>query len=315
MKAQARYVKSKKESLGENEVMVLEDFTENYQYLIQDEIQSFHWSKEYCTLHPLVIYYKDADGTLQQYSLFHFSWQHTRHQFCSQDSDTTDENLEAEVPEPHKDLLHFWNGCGGQYKIFKNFLNLCSLKDNFYIEAEKIFFATTTGNHRVMELVVQWNAMLQNEFCRDSSTTKYWTIARCRKYAQKKLKESLALTKKTWSRWERRWRRGSKVVRQYLVQEAVIILFPSEHHKLNTNCAVRMIRLCTSMTSKFQPKLILATLHHRLTSLACTFRCSESVWWTKLMRSKVMYMSNSCTPMDHRKHSTGHKVVIAAMSL
>ena len=143
MKAQARYVKSKKESLGENEVMVLEDFTENYQYLIQDEIQSFHWSKEYCTLHPLVIYYKDADGTLQQYSLFHFSWQHTRHQFCSQDSDTTDENLEAEVPEPHKDLLHFWNGCGGQYKIFKNFLNLCSLKDNFYIEAEKIFFATS----------------------------------------------------------------------------------------------------------------------------------------------------------------------------
>ena len=24
---------------------------------------------------------------------------------------------------------------------------------------------------------------------------------------------------------------------------------------------------------------------------------------------------NSCTPMDHGKHSTGHKVVIAAMSL
>ena len=189
------------------------------------------------------------------------------------------------------------------------------LKTTFTSKQRRFSLQQATGNHRVMELVVQWNAMLQNEFCRDSSTTKYWTIARCRKYAQKKLKESLALTKKTWSRWERRWRRGSKVVRQYLVQEAVIILFPSEHHKLNTNCAVRMIRLCTSMTSKFQPKLILATLHHRLTSLACTFRCSESVWWTKLMRSKVMYMSNSCTPMDHGKHSTGHKVVIAAMSL
>ena len=78
MKAQARYVKSKKESLGENEVMVLEDFTENYQYLIQDEIQSFHWSKEYCTLHPLVIYYKDADGTLQQYSLCFISVDNTK---------------------------------------------------------------------------------------------------------------------------------------------------------------------------------------------------------------------------------------------
>ena len=61
-KAQAKYVKSKKESLSANEVTVLGHFTENYQYLIQDEIQSFHWSKEYCTLHPLVIYYKDADS-------------------------------------------------------------------------------------------------------------------------------------------------------------------------------------------------------------------------------------------------------------
>ena len=78
MKAQARYVKSKKESLSENEVMVLEDFTENYQYLIQDEIQSFHWSKEYCLLHPLVIYYKDADGTLRQYSLCFISVDNTK---------------------------------------------------------------------------------------------------------------------------------------------------------------------------------------------------------------------------------------------
>ena len=68
-KAQARYVKSKKESLGANEVMVLGNFAENYQYLIQDEIQSFRWSKEYCTLYPLVIYYKGADGNLQHYSL------------------------------------------------------------------------------------------------------------------------------------------------------------------------------------------------------------------------------------------------------
>ena len=44
-------------------------FAGNYQYLIQDDIQSFHWSKEYCTLHPLVIYYKDNEGNLQHYSL------------------------------------------------------------------------------------------------------------------------------------------------------------------------------------------------------------------------------------------------------
>ena len=61
------------------------------------------------------------------------------------------------------------------------------------------------------------------------------------------------------------------MVRWYLVQEAVIISFPSQHHKLDTNCAVRMTRLWTPMISKFQLELILATLQHCLTSLACTF--------------------------------------------
>ena len=48
---------------------MLGDFTENHQYLIQDEIQNSHWSKEYCALHPLVIYYKDVDGNPQHYSV------------------------------------------------------------------------------------------------------------------------------------------------------------------------------------------------------------------------------------------------------
>ena len=69
-----------------------------------------------------------------------------------------------------------------------------------------------------------------------------------------------------------------KMVRQYLVQEEVIISFPSQDCKLDTNCAVKMTRLWTSMTSKFQLELILATLHHRLTSLVCTIRCGGSVW-------------------------------------
>ena len=41
-KAQAKYIKAKKDSLEKNEVIILGDFAENYQFLIQDEIQSFH---------------------------------------------------------------------------------------------------------------------------------------------------------------------------------------------------------------------------------------------------------------------------------
>ena len=47
---QANFLRAKKESL----ITDLGDFTENYQFLVQDEIQSYHWSKEYCTLHPLL---------------------------------------------------------------------------------------------------------------------------------------------------------------------------------------------------------------------------------------------------------------------
>ena len=178
----------------------------------------------------------------------------------------------------------------GNIKISRTSLIYVPIKKTFPSKQSGFSLQLATGNHHVMELVVRWNAMLQNEVCRGHSTTKFWTIVRCWKYAKKKWNQlsSFALTKKTWSRSERRWIRGSKMVRRYPLQEAVIISFPSQHHKLDTNYAVRMIRLWTPMISKFQLKLILATLDHCLTSLRCTIRCSRLVWWTKLMKSKVM---------------------------
>ena len=66
---QAQYLNDKKKSLHSEEALVLGDFAENYQFLIQDEIQSYHWSKEYCTLHPVVAYFKDDKGSLRHISI------------------------------------------------------------------------------------------------------------------------------------------------------------------------------------------------------------------------------------------------------
>ena len=55
-KCQEKYLKHKKENLAMNEAIVLGDFAENYQFIMQDEIQSNHWSKTSCTFHPIVIY-------------------------------------------------------------------------------------------------------------------------------------------------------------------------------------------------------------------------------------------------------------------
>jgi len=38
--------------------------TSNYSYVIQDEVQSFHWNNSQCSLHPAVIYFLDSSGKL-----------------------------------------------------------------------------------------------------------------------------------------------------------------------------------------------------------------------------------------------------------
>ena len=121
----------------------------------------------------------------------------------------------------------------GNIKISRTSLIYVPIKRTFPSKQSGFYLQLATGNHGVMELVVQWNVML---------------------------------------------RRGSKMVIWYPVKEAVIISFPSQHHKLDTNCAVRITRLWTSMTSKFQLELILVTLHHHLTSLACTIPCGGLAW-------------------------------------
>ena len=54
-KSQAQYLKKRKEDLNESECIILLDFAENYHYVVQDEIQGYHWNKDQCTLHPVVI--------------------------------------------------------------------------------------------------------------------------------------------------------------------------------------------------------------------------------------------------------------------
>lgn len=57
-KCQAKYLKELKTNLKEDECIILGDFAENYEFVVQDEIQSYHWCKDGCTLHPIVLYFK-----------------------------------------------------------------------------------------------------------------------------------------------------------------------------------------------------------------------------------------------------------------
>ena len=69
-KAQAAYLKKVKENLKSNEVIVLGDFAENHTFLVQDEIQGYHWNNQQCTLHPVVLYYrKDVESDVTSRSI------------------------------------------------------------------------------------------------------------------------------------------------------------------------------------------------------------------------------------------------------
>ena len=144
-KCQANFLRAKKESLKANEVIVLGDFAENNQFFVQDEIQSYHWNKEYCMLHPLVVYFIDSDGKIQQNSLCFIS-----------DDNNHDTNLFIKYKKSLlitlKKVFQLWirssisqTAVLKQYKYFKNFITLCLHQQNFNMDAEWIFFATSPG--------------------------------------------------------------------------------------------------------------------------------------------------------------------------
>ena len=61
-----------KESLLSSTCIVLADFAENYSMVVQDAVQGCRWTQQQCTIHPLVIYYKNAQEKLAVQSMFFF---------------------------------------------------------------------------------------------------------------------------------------------------------------------------------------------------------------------------------------------------
>ena len=106
--------------------------SKNYQFLIQNKIKSYHWSKEYCKLHPLVVHttwdqmvasniihcFSSDDNN--DYTSFSYQFQ-TMLVYC----------LKANHPHIKK-LIYFSDSCGGQFKNYKNFMDLSSIKKTFY---------------------------------------------------------------------------------------------------------------------------------------------------------------------------------------
>ena len=143
--SQAKYLKKVKEELRVDKVIVLGDFAENYKFIIQDEIQGFHWDKQSCTLHPIVTYHiKDNKLTERCLCFISDDLNHDTgfvHEVMKRSADFIKEEICPEVSK----MYYFSDGCAGQYKNCKNFINLCLHEKDFSIECSWSFFATSHG--------------------------------------------------------------------------------------------------------------------------------------------------------------------------
>ncbi|XP_047133454.1 uncharacterized protein LOC124811601 [Hydra vulgaris] len=143
-KCQSKYFKNLKEELPSGSAIILGDFAENYSFVVQDEVQGFHWNNLQCTLHPVVVYYKE-NQVLHSTSYCIISDDNTHDvPMVYEVQKSIINNLKQKIPSI-VNVVYFSDGCSSQYKNCKNIFNLCQHKSDFGIDAKRVFFATSHG--------------------------------------------------------------------------------------------------------------------------------------------------------------------------
>lgn len=191
-KSQAAYLKERKNNINENEALVLMDFAEKYGFVLQDAAQRYHWTHVSCTIHPVVIYYKNPDTD----DLCHLS-------LCYISDDLNHDvgfvyNIQSKIVESIKyhcpsvnTIKYFTDGCSAQYENCKRFLNLCHHEVDFGITVTWSFFATSHGKSPCDGIGGAWNGWWQGPIYRDHTRIKFMTLKKCSSFAKKKFLKSI----------------------------------------------------------------------------------------------------------------------------
>lgn len=145
-RSQASYFTEKKESVEDGEFIVCLDFSENYAFFVQDAIQSHHWNNNQATIHPYVVYYRDNEEMKHvNYVIISEKVSHDAssvHLFNSKLIQFLKNKFGA---DKIKKISYFSDGAASQYKNKYNFANLINHKNDFNVDAEWNFFATSHG--------------------------------------------------------------------------------------------------------------------------------------------------------------------------
>ena len=144
-KQQSKYCRELKLNLPEDVILLQGDFSQNYSMITQNSTQgSFFNPPPQATLHTFLAYVKSG-GKIVKHSMCVFS-DSTLHNTVAVFS-----FLKVVIPYLRamhtslKKVIHFTDGAASQYKNCKNFTNLLFRKENFGVEGEWHFFATSHG--------------------------------------------------------------------------------------------------------------------------------------------------------------------------
>ncbi|CAH2100534.1 unnamed protein product [Euphydryas editha] len=146
-KEQAAYLRALKESITENEFMVIVDFAENYAFVVQDAAPGFHWNNDQATVYTVVIYYK-VDNQFTHQSMIN---QCIISDCLNHDSIAVHIyseiiiNFIKSLSSTVAKLFFFSDGAPQQYKNYKHFSNLSHYRREFGVIVEWNFFATAHG--------------------------------------------------------------------------------------------------------------------------------------------------------------------------
>ena len=115
-KQQSNYLRNRKENLELSSVLILLDFSENYTFRYQDEVQGYHWYHNSCSVHPAVCYFKDTNGQLQHLN-FCFLSDDMQHDVAF--VHVIQSEIISLLKNKHRNLQaveYFSDGCAAQYK-------------------------------------------------------------------------------------------------------------------------------------------------------------------------------------------------------
>ena len=171
-KEQNMVFKETKANLTEKQAVAVLDFAENYKFIVQDEIQSFHWNNKQCTLHPAAIYLK-IDGEVQEFSMCVLSDDMFHdYQFVKKVMDCIVEYIE-ELNSSVELINYFSDGCAKQYKNCCNFLNVCLHKTDYGIYCKWNFLPQAMARTAVTGLGDQSSDRLEELLFSALSITRY----------------------------------------------------------------------------------------------------------------------------------------------